>query len=148
VNEANGHTWTSASPAATTASGQRLGTLLTAGDVVALDGPLGAGKTQFVRGLAAGMGLDPGDVSSPTFVMMQEYEPDTDTADLRATGVSVVEWAARLEAMPDALGPDVIYLALTHAPGDTRSISLTARGRWAAPPRFQTLLTTLCEPRP
>ena len=175
MNEANGHTWTSASPAATTASGQRLGTLLTAGDVVALDGPLGAGKTQFVRGLAEGMGLDPGDVSSPTFVMMQEYEPDTDTADstcplfhldayriagpddlaslgfdadLRATGVSVVEWAARLEAMPDALGPDVIYLALTHAPGDTRSISLTARGRWAAPPRFQTLLTTLCEPRP
>ncbi|MEM9021267.1 MAG: tRNA (adenosine(37)-N6)-threonylcarbamoyltransferase complex ATPase subunit type 1 TsaE [Planctomycetota bacterium] len=45
------------------------------GDIIGLDGELGAGKTQFVRGLAEGLGLDPRQVSSPTFVMVQEYEP-------------------------------------------------------------------------
>ena len=43
------------------------------GDVVALEGDLGAGKTCFVRGLARGLGIDPADVSSPTFVSMQQY---------------------------------------------------------------------------
>jgi tRNA threonylcarbamoyladenosine biosynthesis protein TsaE len=43
------------------------------GDVVALEGDLGAGKTCFVRGLARGLGTDPADVSSPTFVSMQRY---------------------------------------------------------------------------
>ena len=59
----------------TLAAGRRLGALLRAGDVVALIGALGAGKTQMVRGVAAGMGLDPWEVSSPTFVLMQEYTP-------------------------------------------------------------------------
>jgi tRNA threonylcarbamoyladenosine biosynthesis protein TsaE len=44
-----------------------------AGDVVALVGELGAGKTQLVRGMAAALGLAPGATASPTFVMMQEY---------------------------------------------------------------------------
>ena len=44
------------------------------GDVVALEGDLGAGKTCFVRGLAQGLGIDPRDVSSPTFVSMQRYD--------------------------------------------------------------------------
>ena len=52
-----------------------LASRLRAGDVIALAGPLGAGKTCFVRGLAEGLGLDPADVSSPTFIMCQEYEP-------------------------------------------------------------------------
>lgn len=43
------------------------------GDIVALEGDLGAGKTCFVRGLARGLGIDPADVSSPTFVSMQQY---------------------------------------------------------------------------
>lgn len=43
------------------------------GDVIALDGDLGAGKTCFVRGLAEGLGIDPHEVSSPTFVSMQQY---------------------------------------------------------------------------
>jgi tRNA threonylcarbamoyladenosine biosynthesis protein TsaE len=43
------------------------------GDVVALTGDLGAGKTAFVRGLARGLSLDPGEVSSPTFALVHEY---------------------------------------------------------------------------
>ena len=46
---------------------------LRAGDVLLLTGPLGAGKTAFVRGLAHGLGIDPGEVSSPTFTLVHEY---------------------------------------------------------------------------
>jgi tRNA threonylcarbamoyladenosine biosynthesis protein TsaE len=57
----------------TRALARRLGAMLRPGDVVTLAGPLGAGKTCFVRGLAEGLGLDPDRVSSPTFVVCQEY---------------------------------------------------------------------------
>lgn len=57
----------------TVALGRALGKLLRAGDVVALEGELGAGKTRFVRGVCEGMGLDPAQVSSPTFVFVNEY---------------------------------------------------------------------------
>ena len=62
---------------------RHLAATLRAGDVVVLDGPLGAGKTCFVRGLAAGLGLDPSHVSSPTFIICQEYE----NGDLRLAHV-------------------------------------------------------------
>ena len=47
---------------------------LSPGDVVALEGDLGAGKTQFARGIVQGLGGDPLSVSSPTFVLMNIYE--------------------------------------------------------------------------
>jgi tRNA threonylcarbamoyladenosine biosynthesis protein TsaE len=48
---------------------------LRGGAVVLLTGDLGAGKTAFVRGMAAGLGIDPADISSPTFTLIQEYRP-------------------------------------------------------------------------
>jgi tRNA threonylcarbamoyladenosine biosynthesis protein TsaE len=57
----------------TMAVARDLASSLRAGDVVLLSGTLGAGKTAFVRGLAAGLGINPDDVSSPTFTIVHEY---------------------------------------------------------------------------
>lgn len=61
------------SEAETAAVASNLARTLAAGDVLLLSGNLGAGKTAFVRGLADGLGLDPEDVSSPTFTLVHEY---------------------------------------------------------------------------
>ena len=57
----------------TEALGRRLAEALPAGTVIALTGPLGAGKTVFARGVAAGLGIDSAEVSSPTFVYLVDY---------------------------------------------------------------------------
>ena len=57
----------------TAAVARELAATLNRGDVILLSGNLGAGKTAFVRGLAAGLGVDPDDVSSPTFTLVHEY---------------------------------------------------------------------------
>ena len=57
----------------TLAFGERLGARLEAGDLILLSGQLGAGKTVLVRGIAAGMGIDPAAVRSPTFVLHHVY---------------------------------------------------------------------------
>jgi tRNA threonylcarbamoyladenosine biosynthesis protein TsaE len=105
--------------AGTEALGQRLAELLFPGAVVALVGPLGAGKTHLVRALAAGLHTpDPRVVTSPTFVLIQEYpgrlpiyhfdayrlNRPREFFDLgvheyfQGDGVSLVEWADRVEA--------------------------------------------------
>ncbi len=61
-------------PGATEALGARLAPLLRPGDLVLLEGPLGAGKTTLVRGLVAALGGDPAEVCSPTFVLLESYE--------------------------------------------------------------------------
>lgn len=61
-------------PAATEAAGVDLARRLRAGDLLLLEGPLGAGKTTLVRGLVAGLGGDPEEVSSPTFILLSHYE--------------------------------------------------------------------------
>jgi len=86
------------------------------GTTILLSGDLGAGKTAFVKGLAAGLGIDPDDVTSPTFTLVHEHRGGRlplihvdlyrlDTAeldeigldpDLAFTGVVAVEWAERL----------------------------------------------------
>jgi tRNA threonylcarbamoyladenosine biosynthesis protein TsaE len=88
---------------------------LAPGTFVLLYGDLGAGKTAFVRGLAAGLGANPDDVSSPTFVIMQHYKgrtplthvdlyrlesaaavDDLGLEELGSGGVLAIEWAERL----------------------------------------------------
>jgi tRNA threonylcarbamoyladenosine biosynthesis protein TsaE len=126
-------------PAATRSFGERLGMAAAAGDVIALSGPLGAGKTELARGIARGLGVV-GPVSSPTFILMAEHEgrlllfhldcyrlagpEDAFGAGLfderRAEGVTVVEWAervgtalpaGRLEIRLDGSGDDPRTLA-------------------------------------
>jgi tRNA threonylcarbamoyladenosine biosynthesis protein TsaE len=109
-------------PAGTRALGRRLARRLAAGDCVALSGPLGAGKTVLVRGLAEGLGLaDRRWVSSPTYVLVQEYpgrlpiyhldlyrtvSPEAELAELGidemlADGVVLIEWADKArDALP------------------------------------------------
>jgi tRNA threonylcarbamoyladenosine biosynthesis protein TsaE len=116
--------------AATEAFGRRLGGLLFPGAVVALIGPLGAGKTHLARAIAAGVGVpDPRVVTSPTFVLIQEYagrlpvyhfdayrlRGESDFSDLgvheyfEGDGVSLVEWADRA---PGVLPPERLRVEL------------------------------------
>ncbi|UCD75290.1 MAG: tRNA (adenosine(37)-N6)-threonylcarbamoyltransferase complex ATPase subunit type 1 TsaE [Phycisphaerales bacterium] len=67
------------SPEETMALARALACHLRGGDFLALSGPLGSGKTCFVRGLAAGLGIPGNAVSSPTFIICQEYEPPNRT---------------------------------------------------------------------
>lgn len=64
---------TSSSPEETFDAGRRVGEQLAGGETLLLSGPLGAGKTVFVKGLATGLGLDPAEVSSPSFTLVNSY---------------------------------------------------------------------------
>jgi tRNA threonylcarbamoyladenosine biosynthesis protein TsaE len=126
--------------------GERLGAVLRAGDVVALTGDLGAGKTTFVHGAARGLGYD-GPVTSPTFTLVKEYEGgrlpiyhldiyrlermqdviDLGFEELVDRGAVVfVEWGDAIEAL---LPPDHLQVDLTMPPeGDTRRLEITWYG--------------------
>jgi tRNA threonylcarbamoyladenosine biosynthesis protein TsaE len=99
----------------TMAAGRALGERVAGGTTVLLSGDLGAGKTAFVRGLAVALGVDPAEVSSPTFTLVHEhrgrltlYHVDlyrlspTEAGELgleemsRASSLIAVEWAERL----------------------------------------------------
>src|ERR1700704_7120789 len=68
-----GFTHLAGSEDATQAVARQIAADLRPGDVLLLSGDLGAGKTTFVRGLAEGLGIDPEEVSSPTFTLVHEY---------------------------------------------------------------------------
>ena len=143
-------------PEATRDLGQRLGRLLFPGAVVALVGPLGAGKTHLARAIAEGLGVaDARAVTSPTFVLIQEYPARlpvyhfdayrltgvSDFADLGSAeylegdGVCLVEWADRVDA---ALPAEHLRVALTVTGEKSRRATLEARGE-----RYAELLRAL-----
>jgi tRNA threonylcarbamoyladenosine biosynthesis protein TsaE len=137
----------SRSAAATRALGRRLGRLLQPGDVVALCGDLGAGKTELVRGVCAGARVPPSEVSSPTFAIVATYRGRIpvhhsdlyrigDEDELYGTGFGdlvggegalLVEWADRI---PGALPAERLSIRLAHdarAPS-TRRLEVTGVG--------------------
>jgi len=138
---------TTRSARATWQMGWRLGAVLRPGDVVALIGDLGAGKTQFVRGACSGAGVAEADVSSPSFAIVQTYRGRlpihhadlyrlADLDELYATGFMdlpggdgalLVEWADKVEGW----APDQrLELRLEEVEGrpSARRISITAMG--------------------
>ena len=123
----------------TFALGKQLAMSMQPGTFVLLHGDLGAGKTAFVRGMAAGLGGDPGDVSSPTFVLIQHYKgrtplvhvdlyrlesaaavDDLGLEELADGAVVAVEWAERLPRQLD----DSVTVKIEDLGGDTRRITL------------------------
>jgi tRNA threonylcarbamoyladenosine biosynthesis protein TsaE len=129
----------SVSAAETKAIGARLAEKIQAGDVLALVGDLGAGKTQFVKGLAEGLGSTEV-VTSPTFTLVHEYQGNRlriyhldfyrieSLAALRAIGfdeiifgdgVSVIEWADRFA---DAIPPRARWIKFEIVSDDQRRI--------------------------
>lgn len=129
--------------------GERLGGVLDRGAIVGLIGPLGAGKTAFVRGMARACGVDERDVHSPTFLTAAEYEgrlpvahidlyrhgdspPDPEWLSelLDGDGVAVVEW---FEQLPEWAELDAVVVEIQPGPGDTdRELRLQAQGARAA----------------
>lgn len=116
------------SPEDTARIGEKLGALLRAGDVVCLNGGLGAGKTRFTQGLARGIGVS-GPVTSPTFTIINEYQgrlslyhmdvyrlnDPLEMEDLGyedyfypRLGVTVIEWADRVVELLPVRRLDVI----------------------------------------
>lgn len=110
------------SPEETEDLGQKIGRLLSGNEVLALYGGLGMGKTAFVRGLAAGLGIDSNEVSSPTFAIVHEHEGkksmlyhfdmyrveswedlySTGFFDYIGNGIIVTEWSENIsEALPE-----------------------------------------------
>ena len=123
----------------TAAFGRSIASTLRRGGVIALCGDLGAGKTHFVKGLAAGLGGD-GIVTSPTFTLIHEYtggrlplfhfdfyrlEDETEALKigleeyLDGEGVCVIEWA---EKFPALLPGGTRWFRFTHADGEARKI--------------------------
>ncbi len=123
--------------------GEWLGRRLAGGELVCLEGALGSGKTCFVRGLARGMGVDPAEVSSPTFILCRRHVGRLVLAhvdafrlsgpnDLDAIGweelcadehaVVAVEWPQRIRSL---LPERRIEVVLEHAGPDSRLVHIT-----------------------
>lgn len=135
---------------ATEALGRKLAELLPDGAVVALVGPLGAGKTRLVQAVAEASGVDRRAVSSPTFVLVHEYrgrrplfhfdayrvKDDDEFLALApfeyfdAGGVSFVEWADRVI---DCLPRDYLEVTIEPTGLESRRFTVNARGQQLQP---------------
>lgn len=120
--------------------------VLAGGVVVGLVGNLGAGKTRFVQGLCAALNVDPAEVTSPTFVLIQEYSgrlpiyhldtyrlQDADEFDalgveelFDSDGVCVVEWADRF---PECLPVDMVQVSILATGETTRQFQIVGSGQ-------------------
>ena len=135
-----------ADAAATDAAGRALAALLAPGDVIGLEGDLGAGKTALVQGVAAGLGAPA--ATSPTFTIVNEYsggripihhadlyriekardldEIGLDETIRRADGVTLVEW---IDRFPEILPRDHMIVTLRVSEDGGRTLSATGAGQ-------------------
>jgi len=141
--------WHAADEAATAQLGTALASALRAGDVIALNGELGAGKTRLVRAIAAALGMVDEEVNSPTFVLIHEYEGRVplyhvdayrlrDSDEFLSIGgdevlagdrACLIEWADRIA---DLLPRDHLRVEIT-ATGETqRTFAMSASGKRSA----------------
>jgi tRNA threonylcarbamoyladenosine biosynthesis protein TsaE len=138
--------------------GRLLGSLLRVGDVIGLEGPLGAGKTTLTQGVAQGLAV-PAErhVASPSFALVNEHPGRVplvhadfyrlrNAAELAELGldeiferaVTVIEW---VELFPEAVPPDHLHIAIAPTePDGARLLTVAARG-----PRSTELLHALAE---
>jgi tRNA threonylcarbamoyladenosine biosynthesis protein TsaE len=123
---------------------QQLAQFLQPGDVLALEGDLGAGKTTFAQGLALGLGIQQ-QVDSPTFSIIKEYPGDLpfyhmdvyriESAEealgiedyFAGNGICLVEWAARIKSL---LPEETIWIEICVQPDGVRQVQLKAQHPW------------------
>lgn len=135
----------SPTPQETERIGSLVGTLLITGDVIALTGELGAGKTTLVRGLAQGMGVSGEEVASPSFTLVNEYDGPLPLFHIdlyrlgniqelheigyeeyiSEAGVTVIEWADRVR---DAIPHESLWITLRYQSSEQREIEMHPRG--------------------
>ena len=137
--------WESHDVDETFALGAQVGAQLTGGEILLLDGPLGAGKTVFVKGLASALGIDPEAVTSPSFTLVNPYAArlplfhidlyrleegvaaahavDLEELLTDERAVVVIEWAERLGNYP--LPANVWRVMLSGDGEEPRSISIS-----------------------
>jgi len=123
-----------------------LGGALRAGDVICLQGDLGAGKTTFVQGIAQGWGsLDT--VTSPTFILVNEYRradqnrlfhmdayrldstseaEELDLDSMLAAGTLIIEWPERMDGL---IPSERLWVNIEHADEEEREMKFNARGK-------------------
>lgn len=142
---------------------RRLAGVLVGGDVLALSGDLGAGKTTLVREIARAFGVQEGLVSSPTFVLANEYPTDRlvpegivhidayrvgDEDELEASGwdrltdpsrVVLIEWPSRIPHAIKELGGRVARLRLEHTGETSRAVDLVPADGWTSRPSWRAL---------
>jgi len=135
------------SPSETIRLGKRIGGLLRPGDVVALVGELGAGKTQFIKGLAEGVGVGkPTYISSPSFTLINEYpgrvpfyhvdlfrlEREKDAEELgledyfQGDGITAIEWADKI---PSLLPKEMLLIHIAYTGKNSRSLEIIGKGK-------------------
>ncbi len=127
--------------------GKTIGSRLRPGDVVALVGELGAGKTQFIKGLAAGVGIESSAyISSPSFTLIHEYpgetpfyhmdffrlgrEQEAETLGLeeyfQGRGITAIEWADKI---PSLLPEELLFICMAYVDKNIRSLEIAGNGK-------------------
>jgi len=137
--------WQSGNANETFALGERFGSQLRGGEILLLDGPLGAGKTVFVKGIADALGIEREEVTSPSFTLVNPYDgrlrlyhldlyrldegaSAANAVDLEELltdlyAVIVIEWGERLRKYP--LSGNIWHIRISGDGESTRTISIT-----------------------